>query len=357
MSSVGVVSRIDLARAAIARTFFPPTTLSRAVARLGFVQADPIRAPARAQDLILRHRVSGYRVGDLDRRYAQLDVEEDYLVNYGFLPRAHVALMHPRTARRAWTKQHQRRADEILSFLSEQGEAHPTLIEQHFGAGRVTNAWGGQSRASTQLLDTMHYRGLLRIVRRERGVRVYAPARVEPVDHSPQHRAERLLQLALSLYGPVPQRSLGTLTSFLRCGAPHLVPELRTAAKKLEPALELEGVRWFWPEGERPDAKAPPHEGVRLLAPFDPLVWDRRRFELLWGWAYRFEAYTPVSQRVRGYYALPLLWRDDVIGWANVTDADTMTFGFVSGAAPRERAFTRALEEERERVRAFLLER
>ena len=51
---------------------------------------------------------------------------------------------------------------------------------------------------------------------------------------------------------------------------------------------------------------------VRLLAPFDPVVWDRRRFELFWGWDYRFEAYTPPAKRRFGYYALPLLWRDDV---------------------------------------------
>ena len=68
-----------------------------------------------------------------------------------------------------------------------------------------------------------------------------------------------------------------------------------------------------------------PDAAVRLLAPFDPIVWDRRRFELFWGWEYRFEAYTPVHKRRLGYYALPLLWRDRVIGWANVSmkDGDT----------------------------------
>ena len=68
----------DLRRFAVARSLFAPTTLRRAIARMGFVQADPIRAPARAQDLILRHRVKarktaasraeGYRAGDLERR-------------------------------------------------------------------------------------------------------------------------------------------------------------------------------------------------------------------------------------------------------------------------------------------------
>ena len=77
----------QLRRYAIARSLFKPTSLPGAIARLGFVQADPIRAPARAQDLTLRHRVTGYRAGDLERRYARLPIEEDFFVNYGFLPR------------------------------------------------------------------------------------------------------------------------------------------------------------------------------------------------------------------------------------------------------------------------------
>ena len=77
----------DLRRYAVARSLFPPTTLKRAIERLGFVQADPIRAPARAQDLTLRHRVNGYRAGDLERRYTSLGIEEDFFVNYGFVPR------------------------------------------------------------------------------------------------------------------------------------------------------------------------------------------------------------------------------------------------------------------------------
>ena len=93
----------QLRRYAVARSLFRPTTLGRAIRRLGFVQADPIRAPARAQDLTLRHRVVDYRAGELERRYPRLAIEEDFFVNYGFLPRANSALMHPRTARRAWS--------------------------------------------------------------------------------------------------------------------------------------------------------------------------------------------------------------------------------------------------------------
>src|SRR5215207_9368247 len=88
----------DLRRFAVARSFFSPVGLKRAIETLGFVQADPIRSPARAQDLTLRHRVKGYRAGDLERRYASLGVEEDVFVNYGFVTRNVHALMHPRRA-------------------------------------------------------------------------------------------------------------------------------------------------------------------------------------------------------------------------------------------------------------------
>jgi uncharacterized protein YcaQ len=97
-----------------------------------------------------------------------------------------------------------------------------------------------------------------------------------------------------------------------------------------------------------------------LLAPFDPIVWDRRRFALLWGWAYRFEAYTPAPQRVRGYYAMPLLWRDRVIGWGNLGLRDAglqADIGYVAGRAPREAGYRQALDDELARIAAFLAPR
>ena len=85
--------------------------------RLGFVQADPIRAPARAQDLTLRHRVSRYRAGDLERRYPNLDVHEDFFVNYGFVSRAVQRLMHPRGGPTPWTAARGRHVRALLDFV------------------------------------------------------------------------------------------------------------------------------------------------------------------------------------------------------------------------------------------------
>ena len=92
-----LVTLDDLRRFTVARNFFKPTTLKRALHRMGFVQADPIRSPARAQDLILRHRVKNYLAGDLERRYATLEIQEDFFIIYGFVTRSLQTLMHPRS--------------------------------------------------------------------------------------------------------------------------------------------------------------------------------------------------------------------------------------------------------------------
>src|SRR5689334_10030963 len=128
----------DLRRLAVARSLFPPTTLRRAIARMRFIQADPIRAPARAQDLILRHRVKEYRVGDLDRNYVSLGIEEDTFVNYGFVTRELQALMHPRPNVRvpsaglgAWPEAEGKKADVLLKFVAARGDVHPAEVEGH----------------------------------------------------------------------------------------------------------------------------------------------------------------------------------------------------------------------------------
>jgi uncharacterized protein len=353
-----------LRRYAVARSLFKPTTLARAIDRLGFVQADPIRAPARAQDLTLRHRVDGYRAGDLERRYPKLPIEEDFFVNYGFLPRAHYDLMHPRTPRETWAPTRWKQAQAVLAFIAERGEAHPREVDAHFAHGNVANWFGGTSKASTQLLDGMHYRGLLRVARRENGTRVYAVRTGDAaiVDAGAANaRMDTLIDLIVRKYAPLPAPSLSQLVRFLGGGVPQWQAQRAVAlarAKRRLAQTRVEGIDWYWPVDERPNAaRWAPDDSVRLLTPFDPVVWDRRRFEVLWGWTYRFEAYTPAAKRKLGYYALPLLWRDRVIGWGNLAASDgtlTASFGYSNGRAPRDAAFRAELEAELQRMRVFL---
>jgi hypothetical protein len=147
----------------------------------------------------------------------------------------------------------------------------------------------------------------------------------------------------------------------MRWGVPQWHAKLPAAIKRAKQRLAqttVDGVTWYWPADTKIGAT---HQllddELRLLAPFDPIVWDRARFEMLWGWAYRFEAYTPAAKRKFGYYALPMLWRGNVIGWGNLTVKDDTLlceFGYVAGHAPKDRAFKSALAAECEKMQRFL---
>src|SRR5262245_29736224 len=188
---------------AISQTLFPQTTLTAAFRRLGFVQADPIRSPARAQDLILRHRVKHYVAGDLDRRYPRLDIEEDVLYAYGFLTRPIWQLLHPRNLRGMSKLEKQ-----VLETVCKFGLMHPSELQQHFGNARVVNAWGGYSKATTQALEHLHYRGLLRIARRENGIRLYEPVGRAGESRSFEERLRQLILVIVNILAPVSERSL-----------------------------------------------------------------------------------------------------------------------------------------------------
>lgn len=348
MSKLGVR---ELRARAIGHSFFCPTTLKAAIERLGFVQADPIRAPARAQDLILRHRVKGYRAGDLERLYPSLDIEEDYLYVYGFLPRRTWELLHPRAGRDLSELE-----TKILAVVREGGAVHPRDLEAHFGRERVVNAWGGQSKATTRALERLHHLGLTRIARREAGVRMYEAASAPPRALPAEQRLEKIVLVFANLLAPVSQKTLQAIAAkFRRSLSPN---EHRSALRsmldsgKLE-SQDVEGISYVWPAGAGYDE---PLRRVRFLAPFDPVVWDRARFEHLWKWSYRFEAYTPVAKRVRGYYALPMLWYDKIIGWANTSVAGgvlDVQLGYV-GKEPAGREFRQELAAEIARMEGFL---
>ncbi len=353
----------DLRRFTVARNFPEPATLNDALQRTGFVQADPIRAPARAQDLILRHRVKNYHAGDLGRRYETLDIEEDFFINYGYVTRSLQSLMHPRSNSPGppWPKGQKKKAKLLLDFVRERGAAHPREVDGQFAHGLVTNYWGGSSKATTHLLDAMQYTGMLRVVRREKGIRIYAAHQHNSIPRTAAERRTRidaLVDVVVGIYAPLPSSSLSYYVGRLRYAAPQWKKELPSALRRARQRLaheRVEGVDWYWPADESPTGIAI-QDTVRLLAPFDPVVHDRARFERLWGWAYRFEAYTPIPKRKFGHYAMPLLWREHVIGWANLSIANGELKTDISYVAspPRDRAFKRELEAELDQVCEFL---
>ena len=365
MSPLKATGLVQLRRHAIARSLFQASSVPRAIARLGFVQADPMRAPARAQDLILGQRVEGYRAGELERRYPRLAIEEAFFINYGFMRRETLALLHPRGEPRvwdAWDARMKARAQEVLAFVRQHGLTHPGDVQAQFDHGRIKR-WGGDLNASKHLLEGLHYRGLLRVARREAGTRVYQAIEQPLHDDSPEARLARagqLLDMVVKLYAPLPAASLGYLCNLLRHGVPHLAAEvrqLREHAKSRHAHAAVDGQLWFWPQGEKlVTAGHSVDDRLRFLAPFDPVVWDRRRFQLFWGWEYKLEAYVPAHKRRMGHYAMPMLWGEQMPGWANLKVVDGRLqheLGF-AGRRPRGSAFKLALDEALHRMHAFL---
>lgn len=339
---------------AINQSLFSPLPLKSAIAKLGFVQADPIRAPARAQDLILRHRAKDYLAGDLDRRYNTLDIEEDYLYAYGFLPRQNWQLLHPRHSANL-TKQ-----EKTVMALARRARVHPRDLEEHLGSERTVNAWGGYSKVSTRILESLHFRGLLRIAHRQDGIKVYEIAPVSNQHLSADERAEQLVMLIAKILSPISESALRSTIRHLRYSAPTVTHGATNITKLLEngqlTSAQCDDVKYVFPTGARSKRSEAP-DTVRFLAPFDPVVWDRKRFEHLWGWAYRFEAYTPPPKRKMGYYALPMLWQDRIIGWVNVsvTNGKVKTdAGYVDPKPKRDAIFRAGLNDEVERITQFL---
>lgn len=380
----------QLRRYAVAQSLGAIEPLPMVLQRMGFIQSDPIRAPARAQDLILRHRAPRYRAGDLERQFEALPAEEDFFINYGTLHHTLHARMHPRCGYRPWTAAQWAEARQVHAVVAQLGEAHPAAVDAALALGASENWFGGNSRRSTQVLDALHYRGWLRVLRRDSGTRVYgiAPWPMPPVgpweapatetgDSADATEAfDALIDAVVQLYAPVPESTLRMLVSRCCYGVPQWKAQrgcaLRRAQARLARAV-VDGHLWWWPahhnpstgtvqtpQGPRPlpgMARLQGPRKARLLAPFDPIVWDRQRFERFWGWAYRFEAYTPAPRRVRGYYALPLLWGAEVIGWGNLAvrrDRLVADITCVEGRRPAGSAFPTALERELDALAHFL---
>ncbi len=336
---------------AVRRSLFARTNLAAAINALGFVQLDPIRAPARAVDLILRQRVAAYRSGDLDLAYADLPLAEDYIHVYGVLPSRTQLLLHPR-APGSWhvEREHPRLAARIVAHIRANGVTHPRDLHGALGKVTIGNGWGGASAATTRMLEALQYQGKLRVARREAGIRLYDLAHPRPRARAVGARASHLLALLLRLYAPLSESGL---RRFARMMSDFALPAeaCATALERMLASRTLRRVtadgRMFLLPGDEAVAMEA-EERVALLAPFDPVVWDRPRFEQFWGWEYRFEAYAPEPKRRFGYYALPMLWRDDVVGWANaakVGDTLHVTTGFAK-PRPRSPDFRRALEAE-----------
>jgi len=311
----------------------PPgaTDLTAALTHLGFVQIDPINVCGRMHDLILRNRVPAYREGDLMRHLHGEGAPLAAAARVGFeqhMPGTHILVAFPLEAwphllaamrRRtrttsAWsgrlTPRERALSERILAELAARGPLSSDDIDDPRRARRV---WGASTLAKSTL-QKLFFHGRVLISHRVNQRRVYdLPERVLPAATLARpvppagETARWLVQLKLR------QRRLALLKR----------EELRLVDDLVQP-VAVEGCPLFHCLREdapalhaaaaRDAAATPVPEAPLLLAPLDPLIYDRRATAALWGFDYTWEVYTPAARRVRGYYALPVLAGLELVG-------------------------------------------
>jgi uncharacterized protein YcaQ len=301
----------------------PAADVATALHHHGFIQIDPINICGRMHDLILRNRVAGYREGDLHEHIHSADRPgfEHYLIGQGILvafpleawPYLTGRMALRQRMRHTWsgklTPREAKLAGHVLAEIAARGPLTSDDIEHD---GRARSAWGTEGRLVKRVLEKLFAHGRVLITARKNFRRLYdLPERVLPaavLAQPPRSEPEVALWAVLA---KLRQRRLVTLKrDELKLVADHVqlvtvegCPPLfclRTDAAVLEASASMST-----------GASAPT---PRLLAPLDPLIYDRTITDRLWNFKYTWEVYTPAHKRVRGYYALPILVGTQLVG-------------------------------------------
>ncbi len=317
----------------------PLPNIAAALHHHGYVQIDPINVCGRMHDLILRNRIADYREGDLMRYLHGPDqgpprAAETRTAFEHHLPDTSVLVAFPNEAwphlhgamaartRRAgpWSGRLTPREKELAARLLAEIAARGPLGSEDFDDPRRARRVWGAAKLVKSTLQKLFFHGRLLIARRENNRRRYdLPERVLPASvlaAPPATAADTARWLALL---KLRQRRLTVLKR----------DELRAVADAVQPVtltevdaptlycLRSDLSLWESPETAAGGDGASGSTTARpplLLAPLDPLVYDRRVTAALWDFVYTWEAYTPPAKRVRGYYALPVLAGTELVG-------------------------------------------
>lgn len=264
------------------------TSVLETVRRLGYLQLDPVATVATPPQLILWSRLGPYDMSQLDR----LLWEERKLFEWGAFiwPIEDLPLIRARMRRKRGKYAWERRSIEFLKansdfkgYVLHELERRGPLLSRELEDRSVkrweSHGWYGQ-RFVAQLLDILHGRGEVAVVGRRNG--------------------QRLWDLAERWYPETEDVSLEE--------AERVLAEKRYRAL----GIRVEKGRLI-AHPETLDGRPVPRR-VTFLSPFDRLIYDRDRAEALFGFHYRLEMYVPKAKRQYGYYVLPILRGDRLIG-------------------------------------------
>ncbi len=318
-----------------------PTDLVAMVEHLTFLQIDPTAAIAPSADLVAWSRLGdAYRPEHLTRA-----LEEDrtlFELNAMIRPASDLPIYLASMASplggsagpQRWLARNDAFRRDILALLAERGPLQSRDIPDTSVVPWASTGWTG-NRNVTQMLELMAMSGDVAIAARrgrqrlwDLAERVYPPGTpVVPIEDALRLRNERRL------------RALG----IARAKAPAMPHEPIDVGPAGEPAV-VEGVAGEWRVD--PGALERPFAGrTALLSPFDRLIHDRTRTEELFGFEYVLEMYKPAAKRRWGYFALPILHHDRLVGKLDAT-ADRKAGVLRIDAVHEDERFTRAIRAE-----------
>ncbi|MFA6289126.1 MAG: crosslink repair DNA glycosylase YcaQ family protein [Opitutaceae bacterium] len=300
--------------------------VATALAHHGYIQIDPLNVCGRMHDLILRNRVAGYREGDLmrhlhgDEGTPHLAAKRTAFEHH--LPGKNILVAFPQDAwpfmlgemearaRRtgAWSGKLTPREKEFAPQLLAELKMRGPLSSEDLHDGRSSYHGWGASTLAKSTLQKLFFHGRVLIAARKSQRRYYAlpesvlPAAVLAQKHpDPQELARWLVLTRLRQHRLVALKKA----------------ELALVEDRVQVVMTEDGPRLYclredteYFDGE----SAGDDRAVRLLAPLDPIIYNRKLTEKLWDFSYTWEVYTPAHKRVRGYYALPVLSGDELVG-------------------------------------------
>jgi len=364
-----------------------PESVLGVIDRLGSLQFDPLEVPgARNHDLVLHARIAGYRRDWCDRWLYGPPEErrliELYNKSLNILPMAE--LPYFRFAWERWRDHYEN------GVLREHADLVTTVLERIGRDGQLStdafrhidhriewwwDATGATStRAAKAVMEALFVVGRLGIARREGSRRHYdlmerlvpADLLAQRADVHEQHR-HRLLSrhrgVGLMAVGGAGELVNGTGSAAERA---EITDALIADGALIPVAVESERATRHLLAEELQILKATSDAStaspsVSFLAPLDPLLWDRRLVKSLFGFEYTWEVYTPAAKRRFGYYALPILFGDRLIGRIEprLTRGDRILriagIWFEDGVAPMEEPdFVPALRSALEAYRRFV---
>jgi uncharacterized protein YcaQ len=300
----------------------PGTTLA-AVEHLGYVQIDTIHVIERCHHHILFTRIPQYRREQLHQAQSVDKTVFEYRAHaLAYLPLKdfpfYAAAMKTHWQRRALSSVKPEELRKVLRLIRNQGPLTIRDIDDDVLVEK-DHAWASR-KPSERALRLAFYGGAVTVSRRTGILKTYELTnrhfgwQTSPKPASEKQTLDHLLDRALRAQGVISLESACYLDAKRKAPMRRLIEARMRRHELVQVEVEGAGKQLHWTQPETLDTvSAPPEEMVHILSPFDPLIIQRKRLQLFFGYEHRFEAYVPKPKRKYGYFAMPILVGDTIV--------------------------------------------